>query len=118
MSMNKVLAYIQAGESHSPLCLVITELERAKAFGCTLTAGKHYSLFNNGRRTPSAPTTPGYTLLDTKYILQDDCGGMFTVMLLQCQVTQLLGVVLASGVTEQSDLFFTLMASGKAVDSI
>jgi len=112
MSLSKVLAFIEAGESKQALSLVITEVELAQRFGCTLTEGKQYQLANNGRRIPGVQAIPGYTLLDSKYILLDDKGGLFAVFLLECQATQMLGIVLASSAVEDNP-FSQLLAAGK-----
>lgn len=109
MSLESVLAYIRAGKTDSKKAITISEIELAEHYGCSLVEGQTYTLHQNGHVNADLEDQIGYTLLPSKYILQDGRGGMFSVMLLQCDLTERLGIILNNG---RKDLFSALLAVG------
>lgn len=113
MSLAQVLAYIEAGTTNQPVDLVVQEVDLAEHYGCTLTEGARYRLTHNGRHTLNGAHTlaSGYQLWHAQYVLQDDKGGMFLVVFLECEITGRLGIVLARS-NAANNPFALLLASG------
>jgi hypothetical protein len=118
MSLTKILAYIEAQKSKQTVSLVISEIELAPRYGCTLTMGRKYQLTSNGKYTGKPSGLAGYVVLENKYILQDDVGGMFLVFLLECQVTQKLGLIMASKSEKGRDMLSQVLAAGDPCSAV
>lgn len=115
MSLDVLDALVVRIMEKQSLTVIVSEIENAQSFGCSLTESKVYTLDKhfNSKGFVLKSSLIGYKIGDTVYALSDDEGNRYFVVTMTCAATYQIGLV-AAHLTQEG--FRGLLAIVKVVD--